>query len=285
MDFCLRSLGVQALAGVLYLATYVPLVAVQGDAAPDVSPGAAALALVRAEPDYVEGDELELSAHAGELAHAHSAIELRGLERRADGSYHYRGDSFVATIARNGDVQFRDIFFDFPTWRPEPSANPNPDALPSTSLLPPAESLRLFPFKMNLLAWLEKKLGNDPYLSERRSFMAQTRALRESLAERAEHAKLSSALAHVWTSAELSLAERKRETFEIWNESAPGEAGQAVRERVLAFIRERCPEGAACAFQPSELDELNKQRKHAEAFAPYAGHTEGGREDRPTSAR
>lgn len=277
MDFCLRSPVVQALVGLLSLSAYVPDVSAQGGATPDVSPGAAALALVRAEPHYVEAEH---AAPVTEPAPEHSAVEMHGLERQADGSYRYRGSDFVATIAPDGQVQFRDVFFSRPNWRSSPRPNPNPDALPSTRMLPPTDSLRLLPFNMNLLGWLEKKLGNDPYLSERRWFLEQTRPLRESLAERWERAKLSSTLNHVWSSAQLSLAERKRETFAIWNQSSPGQAGQAVREGVIAFIRERCPQGAACAFKQDELDELNKQRRHTEAFAPYPSKTERVRDDR-----
>ncbi|MFT3923831.1 MAG: hypothetical protein QM778_14960 [Myxococcales bacterium] len=197
--------------------------------------------------------------------------ELPGLERRADGSYRFQGTNFSAVIPRDGQVKFRNSFFGF-SRRMAPLAPPprDLDPTPSGARIPQTTPLLAAQFRIDFQGYLQSRLGDDPYLSERRWFLDRTRELRDSLSARSFILSLRAALLKVWSAAGENLAQRKRETFELWNQTGDDERGEAARKLVLTFVRERCPQRSSCEFRPAELKRLNDKRSHAEAFAPYA---------------
>ena len=97
------------------------------------------------------------------------------LRPRPEGGYAYIGRGFSAVIEADGNLRMDDrfgtIYFPF---QPFQTADGE-------------WRVALFGGTFRLFDWLDKKIGkNDPYLSERRWFLAQTRELRERLAR--EHA-------------------------------------------------------------------------------------------------
>jgi hypothetical protein len=88
------------------------------------------------------------------------------------------------------------------------------------------------------------------------------------------------ALNGIWNRVGLSLAERKRLTFTLWDDSSDDELGESrsarVRARaklgraqVIAFVREHCQQQGARGFSAADLVALNAKRRSARAFAPY----------------
>jgi hypothetical protein len=197
-------------------------------------------------------------------------IELPGLERGSDGSYRFQGTNFRASISRDGQVTFRDTYVGFSRrMTPLPAPPRDRETTPDGAQYARSTPWLALQFRIDLYAWLEKRLGNDPYLSERRWFMERTRVLRESLANRALSRSLRTALLRIWSDAGLSLAARKQETFELWNHTSVDESGDVARAAVENFVRERCPVNSSCEFRPGELERFNDKRAHARAFAPY----------------
>ena len=78
---------------------------------------------------------------------------------------------------------------------------------------------------------------------------------------------------------DLSLLERRRLVFDLWDECSegPGDSpvdyGSEARALILSAIRATFPEGGALAYQPGELVALNRRRSSGERFAPYERHT------------
>ncbi len=254
---------------------YVPSLtaSAQGRARPDLSPTAAAytleapaLLLPSATAASLASDEDALSPESIHLVDP----ELPGLERRADGSYRFHGTNFKASISKDGQVTFRDTYIGF-SRKMQPLPPPPRDRAPSSDGARHAVSTPwlALQFRIDLQGYLEKRLGTDPYLSERRWFLERTRELREGLATRAAQRSLRRALLKIWSDAGLSLAARKRETFALWNHAGDDETGRSVRAMVQAFVRERCPAQSSCAYRPSELKHLNEARLPREAFSPY----------------
>ncbi len=197
-------------------------------------------------------------------------VEFPGLEHRADGSYRFRGKGFTAIIAPDGQVRMRDTFFGF-SKQMKPLAAPGKDLLAEPqgarfAVTPPWLSLQ---FDIDLLGYLESKLGNDLHTSEKRWFMEGTRAMRERLEANTARQALRHALHRIWSDFGLTFSARKKETFEVWNQTTHDEQGAQTRHVVEEFVREKCPAQSACAYDQKELDRLNAKRRPQALFAPY----------------
>jgi hypothetical protein len=123
----------------------------------------------------------------------------------------------------------------------------------------------------DLTALMEHLFGNDPYRSERRWFLQKTRELRDRLAEKAAEQATLATLRRIWTTAGLSFDARKRRTFAMWDDCTEDERGRRGRLLIERFVREQCPQHAACGFSPQELTTLNADRRSVAEFAPYRG--------------
>lgn len=242
-------------------------------AKPDLSPTAAAYT-IEAPPAVLPQASSAKPAHADAAGVATlreiEDPELPGLVRKADGSYRFQGTNFSAVIAKDGQVAFRDSYFGF-ARKMTPLAPPPADreATPSGANYQRSTPWLALQLRIDLYGYIQSRLGNDPYLSERRWFMERTRDLRESLSERSLTQSLRAVLLKLWSDAGLSLAARKRETFELWNHTNDDEGGRAARELVLEFIRERCPAQSSCEFRAPDLKRFNDARLPKEAFSPY----------------
>lgn len=179
------------------------------------------------------------------------------LTHKANGTYVYKGQGFDATIEADGSVRMRDSFA---RSKPQVAARRANNGQWFVSF---------WETRYDFQAWLEKKFGNDVYRSERRWFLEGTRDLREKLAidhtVRGAHTQLN----ELWSKPGLSFAERKRRTFQMWDESTDDEYGHVGRSAVEEFVRAQCPEGSGRGYTPDELAALNKDRKSKQPFAPY----------------
>lgn len=177
-----------------------------------------------------------------------------------NGRYYYTGKGFDATIDHEGTVHIRDRFV---RARFGLFSRQNP--------ITGEWSFSFFQFKFDIFAWLDKLLRkNDPFRSERVWFLAGTYDLREELATKAAERKMQETLNGIWNRMDLSLRERKRLTFTLWDDSSDDELGEIGRGQVVAFVREHCPEDGGRGFSAEELSMFNAQRRSARAFAPYA---------------
>lgn len=191
------------------------------------------------------------------LSNRESGYEDVPLVKRRDGTYSYSGAGFDATIELNGSVRMRDRFARGRL------------GLFSRRGLSGEWIIDFFEVGYDLLGWMDKKFGNDPYHSERLRFLRATRDLREQLAIRAFREKLRHTLQTIWSRTGLTFVERRRRTFEVWDMSAEDELGQIGRAMVIEFIRTRCPEESPVAYGSEELRELNATRRSRGMFAPY----------------
>src|SRR4051794_14289061 len=142
--------------------------------------------------------------------------ELPGLVRNADGSYRFQGTNFSATISKDGQVSFREAYLGFSRrMTPIPPPPRDHDPTPNGARYQRSTPWLALQFRIDLHGYIESRLGNDPYLSERRWFMERTQALRDSLGERALTQTLRTTLLKIWSDAGLGLASRKLETFEL----------------------------------------------------------------------
>jgi hypothetical protein len=179
------------------------------------------------------------------------------LTRRNDGTYAYKGRGFDAVIESDGTVRMHDVFLRAGlTFKPRITASGD-------------WIVTFFEAKYDLMGWLERKMHNDPYRSERRWLFERTHALREQLAFRAVAEKMQGVLNALWSQVGLDFAERKRRTFALWDQSSEDEFGELCRARVVDFVRARCPRDTGLGFSDEELRVLNGKRRSRAVFAPY----------------
>jgi hypothetical protein len=138
--------------------------------------------------------------------------------------------------------------------------------------------------KLDLTAYLHRKLIGDPYASRKLKLLDDTRDERvargtrfrdQQLARSAEIAMKN--LARVVDS--MALADKKQTLFELWDEcaegdDAEGQAGQRVRALVLGYIRSHLPAGSPTAYTPDEIAAFSAKRASKQVFAPYQAEPE-----------
>ena len=87
--------------------------------------------------------------------------------------------------------------------------------------------------------------------------------------------RMSAYLEKVWAYTPWPAAERRGALFALWQEVAEEgddelvNTGSMIRATIIAFIRERLPKDSAAAYEPREIDALNKQRTCKARFDPY----------------
>lgn len=181
----------------------------------------------------------------------------RGLLANGDGSYRWEGLTFVADVAPDGTIHFRDrsLF----AWDAE-----NAGAT------------------FDLTDLVMRRHGEDPYRYEKHKVMTHTFAQRARMREVSDRLTMRAALDElplrlfgVWTRKEWSAALRRRVLFELWDECAEDDnalvtAGAAeARLTILQFIRANLPEGSADSYPKEELAALNGRRESWARFDPY----------------
>ena len=130
-----------------------------------------------------------------------------------------------------------------------------------------------FGFDVNDL--VDKALGRETYLPEKRRLLEESFEQRAILASSAHRDRLQAALAELparlsalWSDPHRPAAARRRLLFELWDEiDATDPASAPARAVIERFIRAHLPAGSADAYSPSELSNLNAGR--AIRFCPY----------------
>jgi hypothetical protein len=206
----------------------------------DLDPRAVAQAFLRATEPTLDQKARGHPAR-GDSGSRRSAAMPSMLHAEADGTYSYAGTGFSAKVLADGNLTMQD----------------HHARMGSGGLI------------FDLTGAAERAAGNDPYRSERTTFLAATREFRESLARRADEQTLLRTLLTVRRKPGLSLALRKTRTFELWDEMAEDEQGQEGRRIVEAFVREHYAEADYSNFNEQELELLNAQRNSRQKFAPY----------------
>ncbi len=207
------------------------------------------------------GDALEhdLNVALGRAANARDYVGERpppDLHSMSDGTFVYDGHVFTALIEPDGTVQFSD----------RPGVGVDSPALSSP---------RGVTGQFDLNDAMQRAAGNDPFAAERRWFLRETEAFRDQLADRQRlrdsrrGAQMVRRRLETILSGPGSDAERRRRVFELWDECAEDEVGGRAREAVIAFVRERLPEGSLHAYTDAELARLNGGRESRAAFSPY----------------
>lgn len=197
-----------------------------------------------ATPDQVTAERYALAAHRA---------EADGHELQPDGTgYKATHETFVAHVEADGTAHFTD----------EPNVKRHGLGLT---------------FDVNDA--LMRNHGQDPYASNKRRFLDQTRDERYEIGKVYKHHQLAQSAAlmqknvdYLWAK-KSDLAARKQGLFDLWDECAEtGDAdvvdgGRAARELVVGIIRARLT--GASAYTPDELATLNAHRHAKSTFAPY----------------
>jgi hypothetical protein len=168
-----------------------------------------------------------------------------------DGTYTYRGHAFTATIRPNGEVVYSDrgaVEYDVGSG---------------------AGSFDLGDMIMGAA-------GADPYAAERSWFEEEHQELIDRLVDEARVAdreralrRLRGRLSLIWQDRTHSAEHRRRELFDLWDDSSEDEADHAARDAVIAFIRSELPSSSEDAYPASEVSTLNAGRHSTEPFDPY----------------
>jgi hypothetical protein len=229
---------------------------------------------VHAEPSTPpwERSGSELAGNGG----GGGAVTLEGekkgpeLEESGGGAYSHDDTTFRAKIARDGTVELEDKLI--PTPRLEIDENGRPR----------------ISIPLDVTDTVMRLAGQDPYAYEKRKLLAETQELRAEMAEAACKENLASALLDIkprlhaiWDDRALSLAQKKRKIFGLWDECA--EEGSAdvlrtsemIRASIVAFIAEHLPPASVLAYSSQDLAELNRERRSSAEFLPYRGRDAG----------
>jgi len=145
---------------------------------------------------------------------------------------------------------------------------------------------------------LAVRRGQRKQARAKQEFLDSTAPLRAALARaheqeqrRTARVRLGQDLAALWRDESRSLADRKRELFERWDEceeameggsetdAERGREGEEVRRKIEAFVRQVAPSGSPQAFDAAELSRLNAGRRSRQRFDPYARVGDAGGED------
>jgi hypothetical protein len=249
----------------------VPSAVARGDVASGV-PG------LPTSADVERAMEAEIDAALREAARAPHLSERPppSLRRTSDGGYRWEGTGFAARIEPDGSVSFSDLpGLRFGGLGPEADPTAYADFRPAPGALPPGSTVDVR-FRFDITEALERRHGNDPYYADRAWFLEQTENVRDRLARR--HAeeqhrrqllRLRGRLDALMQDESRPLSSRHREVFATWDDFDEDEVGRRARDALIAFVRERWPEGSANAFTAAELEALNAGRTSEERFAPY----------------
>lgn len=131
-------------------------------------------------------------------------------------------------------------------------------------------------FNFDLNDGMHRRHGSDPRQAERRWLMSRTQSYRESAQDQAAATQAETAsrsvrgrLQRILDDEARPIASRRARIFATWDLCSESDAGASARRSIIAFIRERLPQGSANAFTSAEIASFNARRRSAEPFAPY----------------
>jgi hypothetical protein len=247
----------------------LPLPAKPG--APDLSPRAAALATMppsaAAVPAAVDpGVEASatLSADLRAVANVRPARARGGptLTHDADGTCHYAGEAIMATIRPDDGVEFADNHAN--VTRNDGVA------------VPPAQPTTLEELTAPRRAEVRLRVEPRAWQAERDWFLRETKQLRTQLSDAArdreqaqDEIHLHHQLDRIWCDTTVTVVQRRRRLFELWDETSPDAIGARGRQLIAAYVRERLAAMSGNGFEPGELADLNARRSQTLPFDPY----------------
>lgn len=130
--------------------------------------------------------------------------------------------------------------------------------------------------------WVMRKVGQDPYQSDKLLWMDQTRDERVQIASVHRERQLKKAveivrrhLERVWARTDMDLVAKREAMFELWDDGAEDgdamlvEAATRTRAAVIGFVRAKLPAGSEGAYSKDELERLNRRRTSRARFEPY----------------
>ena len=136
--------------------------------------------------------------------------------------------------------------------------------------------------RVELTDYVMRKVGMDPYQSDKLRWMDATRDERVQISRVHRARQLAGAnqsmkrhLDRLWARTDLDLAAKRAALFELWDDGAEDgdaavvEAATRTRAQVIGFVRARLAAAATGAYTESELDALNRRRTSRARFAPY----------------
>ncbi len=235
----------------------------------DLSPRAAAMTLPHGPVDGTppvsdraadRGAALsaDLRAAAGAQVDALRFQRKLELRREPDGTCHYQGTAFNATIHPDGGVEFaeRDL-------RAELRGPEEPPEKPVTVEDTQAEQR------------VEASIKFTPHAvdAERSWFMRATQRLRDELSDAAlardREIGLRRELDRIWCDENRTKPQRRQAIFELWADTSGDEVGARGRRAILDYVRRNLPADSADAYTNEELTLLNLDRTQRDRFDPY----------------
>jgi hypothetical protein len=197
------------------------------------------------------------------------------LQHGSDGTLRYEGPGILATIHRDGTVEFRDVVF--PDRPPVQLDDVPPGLAPEyREIVKRVRQLFVLPPLPDLNDAVARLNRDDPYAEEKRWFLRETEAVRTKLANdyrmeearRAER-KVIGELRGILSRSDLDADGKRAAVFAIW-ESCSGDGDDERWQRIVeAFIRERMPASSELAYAPALIAKLNASRRSGRRFAPY----------------
>jgi hypothetical protein len=194
------------------------------------------------------------------------------------GGYRWAGSGFVASIAPDGNVSFKDD-------RPLPAQATVPVQALGRAIKETQQSgggvlgvLGRTATKLvtnPTIAVSDAELFRDSHHAAKMSFLDRTARLRERM--RAEHDRTAASGAinqlrkraqEIGSDGSRSLAERHQLLFELWDECADSPAGQSARAAIEDEAARQFPANTPRAFTATELARLNAGSK-GPIFSPY----------------
>ena len=194
------------------------------------------------------------------------------LQQHKDGHYVVETESFVARIAEDGSVSFRDVpRLPGPLTAPIVAASQIVGAATTggwKATRKVAEAVATNP----TLTVSEEDVRKDTHHAHKMTFLAETAPFREGLRRTRDRAALVGWGRRVNAIAgdRRVPAEQRRQTlFQLWLECEDSEAGDRARQAIEAAVRQHLPIGSRDAFTVKELQRLNAGRAPGARFQPY----------------
>jgi len=113
--------------------------------------------------------------------------------------------------------------------------------------------------------------------AERERFLKETETLRQERINasnkqiEADGARnFRKRLDQIWHAPAVSVEQKHRQLFELWDETSQDERGEAYRRILIEYIRLNLSEHSESGYSAAELAALNARRSGRELFAPYA---------------
>jgi hypothetical protein len=222
------------------------------------------------------------------------------LRANKDGTYTKNDSVYVATIAEDGTVSFKDkpnfrVGLKLPSvralkkhlanWVEDPYSGNLGDVDEGQSQDDDDDDVFIIPIivgSFDLTDAAMRWMGDDPYNAKKLAFLDRTREERAEIGRKHRNDQLERAEAYIldhaaklWARDDFTPAEKRELLFELWDECAETgdtkqvDAGNRARAALMRFIEVKLPAGSDDAFSADEIEALDR-RRHSEAhFAPY----------------